>query len=334
MDRNYAELPSEPIMNYAYHNQGHLDFINMTQEWGFTFKGFTNGFSFGDLDNDGDLDAVLNNLGSTAILYENQTDVNLQHFLQVRLKGPASNPFGLGAKATLSGTDFTQSQELTLTRGFQSSVAPVLHFGLGSQEETQKLRIDWPDGYYQELENIQANQVLTIDYKEANSATKAKKQSKPPFQLITNTTKIDFQHQEDPYNDFEEEPLLPHKNSTWGPPIAVADVNGDQLEDFFVGNASGSSARLYIQLKDGTFIPEKGPWEADFNQEDTGALFFDPDGDGDQDLYVVSGDNQPNQPSSYYQDRYYINTPEGFVKSESGFTGNYSKWTGDCHRGL
>ena len=299
-----------------FKNNGYINFTNNTQNWGFNYKGFTNGFSFGDMDNDGDLDLVMNNLDDKMSLLENKTDPKTKHFLQVKFDGPQENPFGVGTKVILTYNSIIQIQELTLTKGFQSSVPPILHFGLGQQNIVDKVEIIWPDSKQQVLNNVSANQAISIAYKDASAHYNPQPKLPTKFKAITKAARIDFKHQEDNFDDFKLEPLLPHKNSNWGPPIAVADVNSDQLDDFFVGNAAGSSSRLYIQNSDGTFRLQVGPWEKDQQYEDTGALFFDADNDGDPDLYVVNGGNDPNQPGGYYQDRFYVNTPTGFVKSQ------------------
>lgn len=313
---DYTDLPSQPVDNYAFQNQGGLRFAKTTKEWGLSHKGFTNGFAYADLDNDGDLDLVMTNLDEQMSLYQNNTSPEQQHYLQLQLHGPTNNPLGIGAKVYIETDETEQVQELSLTRGFQSSVAPVLHFGLGKADIIQKLKVIWLDGKKQILENVPSNQLLELQHREAYSGRELVEAVRPKFENITAAAQINFKHQENFYDDFYHEPLLPHRYSRLGPALAVADVNGDQLEDFYIGNAEGSGSQLFLQDQEGQFHPMKGPWEDTPNFEHTGALFFDADQDGDQDLYLVHGGNNPNHPDDHYQDRLYVNTPQGFMYAD------------------
>jgi hypothetical protein len=335
---NYKDYPSVPIDNYVFKNIGDYKFSKVNEAWGLSYKGFSNGVSYGDLDNDGDLDIVINNLSDVASVFENGTDGAIsQNYLKVKLVGPESNPFGLGARVTIKTSMGQQFQELTLSRGFQSSVEPILHFGIGKELELDSVEVLWPNGSKQLLKDVSANKELEFLFKDADVKV-INHESKPKvFEDITNKLGINFTHTEDVYDDFLNEPLLPHKNSRFGPGLAVGDVNGDGLEDFFVGNAAGSSATMYMQNSTGNFETIKGPWEQDFTYEDTGALLFDADNDSDLDLYVVSGGNDPSKPNEFYQDRLYLNTKDGFVKSKqtlpkiisSGFTVISEDYDGD-----
>ena len=312
------QYPSEPLDNYAYKNLGDYTFTKSTKKWGLDYKGFSNGMAYGDLDNDGDLDLVINNLDQKISLYENRTANNGSQFLRFKLKGSEKNPNGYGAKMVLKNkiTTNVQAFEMLTTRGFQSSMEPIAHFGLGNDLGDYELNIFWPDGKEEVIEVNKINQTLILDY---SQATENKKKSSHTissrFNNITQQARINFIHEEDSYDDFIVEPLLPHKYSTQGPGLAVADINGDGLDDFFVGNASGKSSALYLQLTNKTFSEMEGPWQDDFNHEDTGALFFDGDNDGDIDLYVVSGGHDPSKNQFYYQDKLYLNTSRGFVKA-------------------
>ncbi len=310
-------LPSQPLDNYAFRNRGDLSFENVTEDWGLAYKGFSNGIAYADLDNDGDLDVVINNLGEAASLFINETNVDTSHYLSVQLKGPANNTFGLDSRVVVKTTEQQQLQEMTLTRGFQSSVAPLLHFGLGKAETIASVEITWPDGRQQRLENVPANQRLTLSYADASPEQAVAAVAERTFIKTTTARGIDFVHQEDAYDDFRYEPLLPHRNSQQGPGLAVGDVNGDGREDFFIGNAAHQEGALYQQTSEGTFTKVDGPWQADRAQEDTGALLYDADNDGDLDLYVVSGGNNTGADDAYFRDRLYVNTPQGFVKSWS-----------------
>lgn len=310
------DLPSQPLHNYIFQNTGDFQFKNVGDDSGFDFEGFSNGITYGDLDNDGDLDVVINNLDDQASLFENKAD-GYNNYLKIKIVGPEKNPLGLGTRILAFDGDQTQTQELTLTRGFQSSVEPIVHFGLGKKKIIEKLTVKWPDGSEQILEKVQANQLLIIK-KDSKATVKSKNsdvKSNFDFIDITHKSAINYKHQEDQYDDFNFEPLLPHKNSTIGPGLTVGYVNGDGLEDFFIGNAAGNEAALFVQNENQTFTEINGPWKEDVAYEDTGALLFDADNDGDLDLYVVSGGNNPLEKDTYYQDRLYTNTQGTYTRS-------------------
>ncbi|MDF9797793.1 hypothetical protein OKW21_003056 [Catalinimonas alkaloidigena] len=318
LNLDYHLLPSHPIENYAFRNQhgekNEFAFANVGESWKLNHQGFSNGIAYADLDNDGDLDVVVNNLNEPSSVFLNQTNAS-QNYIRFHLNGSVTNPLGIGSRIKVNYQGQEQTQELTLSRGFQSSVEPVLHFGLGQVEQLDRVEIIWPDGKTQLLENVQANQLLRLNYDVADHAQKSKKTNQPShFVDISEASDLNFIHREDEYDDFAIEPLLPHKNSQQGPGLAVGDVNNDGLEDFFIGNASGQSAAMYLQTSSARFEEMPGPWQNDKDQEDTGALLFDADQDGDIDLCVVSGGNDVNKADAYYQDRLYINTTEGFVK--------------------
>lgn len=314
---DYSLLPSQPLDNYAFRNNGDLTFSNVTGEWGLGDKGFSNGFACGDLDNDGDLDVVINNLDSGASVFINGSDKTAHHYLKVKLAGPKTNPFGLDSRVSVysSQGEGVQTQQLTLTRGFQSSVEPVLHFGLGKNNQVARVVVVWADGKQQILDKVRGDQLLVLNYHDARQPDTLAPRQPGPFRDITKLSGINFTHQEDKYDDFAYEPLLPHKNSAFGPGLAVGDVNRDGMEDFFIGNAAGNAGALYLQNAEGRFEEIEGPWIADKKYEDVGALLFDADSDGDLDLYVVNGGNDPSKKPDFYQDRLYMNTPAGFVKT-------------------
>ncbi|WP_282134264.1 VCBS repeat-containing protein [Seonamhaeicola maritimus] len=314
---DYREYPSTPIDNYVYKNEGNYMFSKANEKWGLIYEGFSNGVSYADFDNDGDLDLVINNLGDIASVFENETnDESPKNYLKVKFKGPKNNYFGLGTRVTLKTNKGEQFQELTLSRGFQSSVEPKLYFGLGDSN-IKALEVVWPNGNVQSINNVAVNQELEIRFEDSNRKESSIEEKSKLFKDITEESGISFKHEEDKFDDFLTEPLLPHKNSAFGPALTVGDINGDGLEDFFVGNATGSSASMYVQNENGSFSVMSGPWEADGIFEDTGALLFDADNDGDNDLYVVNGGNDATKPESFYQDRLYINTKNGFEKTDS-----------------
>ncbi len=318
-NKDYLELtykmPSETIDNYAFKNNGDLSFQTVTKDWGLSFKSYSNGSSYADLDNDGDLDIIINNIDTVIALFENKTvDMGLANYLRFELKGPNNNQFGIGASITLENNDSIQYQEHTLTRGFQSSVEPRIHFGVGQKDAVQKVTVTWPDGKKQVLENVTANQVVTVNYSEANlPETRAKELKETQlFTDITEEIKLNHRHKENDHNDFDMEVLLPHKMSQFGPTIAVADINGDQLEDFFIGGAKDTSGVFFLQNSDGSFSEMVSEMLiADKRSEDMGCEFFDADGDGDLDLYVVSGGNEYKASHPLYQDRLYLNDGKG-----------------------
>lgn len=307
---------STPVNNYIFKNNGDFSFTNMTDNWGFGEPTLTNGLSYGDFDNDGDLDLVISNVNELSCIYENKIVKKDHHFIKINFKGPETNLFGLGCIVKVKTGDLTQYQELTLTRGYQSSVPTTMHFGLNQYAAIDELTVIWPDKKQQILRNISGDQTLSLNYGDAVIAQEKSAQNQS-FKDITNQAGISFNHREDTFDDFEYEELLPYKNSQMGPGLAVGDVNGDGFEDFFIGNSEGFSGAMYLQDENGKFSETYGPWISDSLYEDTGALLFDADNNGKLDLYVVSGGNNSRKKADYYQDRLYLNTENGFIKSEN-----------------
>ena len=314
----YEKMPSFKLSNYMGQNSGHLKFENVATEWGLGEPTWSNGAAYGDLDNDGDLDLVVNNIDDEAFLYENHAAENKENnFLTVKLKtkGLIEN-----TKVFLTSGESIFSQELCSTRGFCSSVDRKLHFGLGKIKEADALYVQWPDGKTQKLEKVKAGQILELDH--ANASTIPLPVFHKSDNLVAKISPaslgIDFAHKENPFNDFDKEILLPHKQSTLGPHITKGDANGDGYEDIYIGGAANQASVLYFQNASGKFSKAPSqPWEADKACEDTDAVFFDADGDGDMDLYVVSGGGgeMANYPRTL-QDRLYINQGNGkFMKS-------------------
>ena len=306
-------IPSEKIDNFMFQNSGNLNFDNVGLKWGLEQKGFSNGAAYADLDNDGDLEIIINNIDKKATIFNNKSSEK-NNYLKIRLNGPSKNKFGLGTRIYAFSVDEKQMQELTLTRGYQSSVAPEIHFGLHQKEKIDSLKIIWQNGNTQLLKDVKTNQLLTINYADANPILN-ESPIKIKSTLFTNTDKLlQPKHKENQLNDFDKQVLLPHKMSTLGPALAVADVNNDGLEDYFIGGSFGNSSELYLQ-KNGDFIKSKIPSiEKDKLSEDLGALFFDADLDGDKDLYVVSGGYEFAKNSSMLQDRFYENDGNGHFK--------------------
>jgi hypothetical protein len=272
---------------------------------------------------------VINNANEVSYLYENKSVNKNTHYIEIKLAGPASNLFGLGSIVTAETGTTSQKQELTLTRGYMSSVPPVIHFGLGNKDIIDKLAITWPDGKQQILEHVKADQKLILKYTDAAIPGEKGTVKESAFTDITRQSGITFLHREDKYDDFEYEPMLPYKNSQMGPGLAVGDINGDGLEDFFVGNGKGFKGAMYLQTEKGTFKEMPGPWISDSLYEDTGALLFDADNDGRMDLYVVSGGNDKNEKEQYYHDRLYLNTEKGFIRCDNCLPSDLHK-SGKC----
>ena len=303
--------------NRIYQNSGHLLFEDKTHAWGLDDPSYTTSGAFADLDNDGDLDLVLNNINDPAAIYENrliQPDSTRDdaHFLNIQLRGDTLNTGGIGAKINLFYADQQQYYEHFPVRGFQSMVDPKIHVGVGAANFIDSLKILWPDGKTQRLVNIKTNQRLTLDYRQAEAKPVPAREKKPPQKLFVNETRknnINYKHTEREFIDYKFQPLIPHQYSKEGPGITVVDVNGDQREDFFVGGAIGFAGQLFLQQHDGAFTSM--PLPGDQNYEDMGALFFDADNDDDPDLYVVSGGAGLPSGSPSYQDRLYINDGQG-----------------------
>ncbi len=310
-------MPSKQLTNYIYKNNGDLTFTRYNKEWGMPEKSYSNGVAYADLDNDGDLELIVNNIDQKAFIYNNNAVENkLGNYLKLVFKGTPENRMGIGSVVTIWNNDKMQMAELTLSRGYESSMEPILYFGLAKQDHIDSLQVLWSNGKTQLLKNIRTNQKITLRYTDAGFYTQNENKSKPIFEEITNTVQPEFLHKENTFNDYKKQVLLPYKLSQLGPCISVGDVNGDGLEDFFIGNAAGASWQLYIQVTEGNFIAQEEPCTEDKSYEDIGSVLFDADGDNDLDLYVVSGGYEFPKNSQKYTDRLYINNGKGiFLKN-------------------
>jgi enediyne biosynthesis protein E4 len=310
------KMPSTKISNYIFRNAGDLTFKDQTAEWGLREPGVSTGAAYADLDNDGDLDIIVNNIHEPSSIYENTSRKN--NFLKIKLEGNGKNRFGLGAKVYIKTISGEQYQEAYPIRGFQSSMDYTLHFGIGNDSIANQVRVEWPDGNENILENIKANQTLVISKSKAHAPNRIEKNNiRSYFKDITNEVNLPLVHKENSFVDFKYEPLLLAQQSRWGPALAKADVNNDGLEDFFVGGAAGQSGELYLQTTKGFVASSSQPWAQDSLYEDVSSLFVDVDHDGHLDLYVVSGGNESRNPD-YHQDRLYRNLGKGkFVKLEN-----------------
>ena len=312
------QMPSTKLSNYLFRNNHELGFTNMTEDWGLTKKSVNNGAVYADLDNDGDLDLIISNLNDVATIYKNNTSENRHgHFLRLELKGEGKNTSGIGAKVYVKTTHNNQMQEQYTSRGFQSSVDPIMHIGLGDDSIIQSIKIKWVGGKESLLENIKADTLLVINQNTASAAkqTNTNVDAQPIFEDITQSSGINYQHHQSSFIDFKISPLLPYQLSKVGPCIAKADVNGDGLEDLFIGGSADHESILYLQTKDGKFIPATiQPWNNNKKPANTDALFFDADGDGDMDLYLVSGGADYPLNNKNYQDRFFENDGHGNFK--------------------
>jgi len=312
--------PSTKLSNYMFDNIGNLKFINKSKEWGLDTPSFSNGAAYGDLDNDGDLDLVVNNIDDEAFIYKNNSDkIPNSNFLKLKLNGPKGNSNGLGAKITLFHNDSIQYQDFKTVRGYLSSVESKVHFGLGELRKVDSIKVKWLDGKSNTIFNVKVNQQLTVNYNEGKFIAKEQPKINPVFVNVTKEVVLDsISHKENNYDDYKEQILLPHKLSTLGPALAVGDVNADGLDDFYYGGANGYSGKLMLQNGEGKFIHKSiNAFEKDKIYEDVDAVFFDFDGDKDLDLYVVSGGNEHIEGDDYYMDRLYENINGSFVRNMS-----------------
>jgi enediyne biosynthesis protein E4 len=308
-------MPSGKVHNYLFQGSKDLRFKDKSKVWGFEEEGISNGSSYADLDNDGDLDLISNNLNEPAGIYENHSRELLKNnFVKVKFKGEGMNTFGIGAKVILKTKEGQQLQQMMPTRGFMSSVEPTLLFGIGQLSDVDSLIVIWENEKMQIIKHPKINELLTLDQKNAQMLVKDFQfftQTKPLFEEVSGTFNIPYLHQENTYFDFNRELLVPFKVSIEGPKMAVGDVNGDGLEDFYVGGAKYQAGQLYLQKPNGFAFSPQQSFKADSLYEDVDALFFDADGDKDLDLYVVSGGNEFYDKMPEQFDRLYKNDGKG-----------------------
>lgn len=302
-------LPTVKIPNYAGRNLGGFMVEDVGEAWSLDQSTYSNGSAYADLDNDGDLELIINNIDQEAFIYENLSKDN--GYLALTLKGPEHNPFGIGANVKVKIGDQELTRENFNTRGFQSSVAPSLYFGLGKSKTIDELTVTWPDGKTQSLSNQAINQTLELNYENAqpvnvtttNTATQI-------LSVVTNP--FGFEHTEDDFTDFVREYLIPRQFNHEGPALAIADVNQDGRDDVYFGGARDQAGELWVQQVNGTFIPQPSSIFTQLAKaEDIAAAFFDADGDGDQDLYVSTGGNESEEGQLFSYDRLYLNDGQG-----------------------
>ena len=319
MDSVLNKMPSVKVANKAFRNLGNLKFEDATKKWGFNTPSFSNGSAYGDLDNDGDLDLVVNNVNQEAFIYRNNTESQkTNHFLSIFLKGPEENKYAVGAKVELHLGNSIINRQLIPTRGFQSSIDYKMPIGIGEATMIDSLKIIWPDHSVSVLNNPPIDTFLTIDHG-TETTSLAAINTLSELKLFTKIENDFDPHVENKYVDFHYERNVPVLLSQDGPKAAIADVNGDGLEDIIIGGSAGQLTQLYINSGDGFVKNEQDAFRAFRKNEDTALCFFDADGDGDPDLYIGSGGNEFDYKHRLMQDRLYFNDGKGNFKF-SGFS--------------
>ena len=335
-------IPVLRIPNYAFRNNGDLTFSDVSGEWGIVHPSFSNGAAFADLDNDGDLDYVINNINDVAFLYENtlydnqESPTSRNNFLRLKLTDISNRRSTAGVKVTIRyDSGWMQYHDHSVYRGYLSTVEDVIHFGLGSATRVDSLLIEWPDGNKQALYDIPAGQLMEVDYLEHGVAVPEQLMAVPAapklFRERSKGLNVTYKHQEWDKVDFYRQRTLPHKFSQSGPGLAVGDVNGDGLEDFITGKSALFDAMLFLQQGNGTFVASAITNAKDRKFEDAGLLLFDADNDGDLDLYAVSGSYEFDLNDERHQDRLYRNDGKGnFILDDGALPEELS--SGSCVR--
>jgi hypothetical protein len=314
------KAPSVKVMNALYKNLGDLRFEHTEEAWGLTEPSWSQGAVYADFDNDGDLDLAINNMNSEAGIFANRSvESKVNNYINVILDGGAGNSRGYGSKVEVYYNGKRHKNEMTPFRGYMSCSQSILNFGLGSHESIDSVIVVWPDSKISKILGPEVNQTLTVKFSE-RSNKKRQYQSQQSFVYQPSNAIDEIVHIENDYDDYINEVLIPHKMSTLGPFVAVADVNGDGSDDFYLGGSAGECGQLMIfNTSEGKYKLKNGPWCEDKNSEDGGATFFDADGDGDQDLVVTSGGNEFEENSLLYTDRLYINDGQGNFKKQNDF---------------
>jgi hypothetical protein len=330
------QIPQIKIPNYAYKNKGDLTFADVTKEWGMDLPTFSNGVVYADLDNDGDLDVLVNNINQEALVYKNnsrETTAENNHFLQISFEGDRQNRNGLGAWAEVFyDKNKRQVYENTPYRGYLSSIQNIAHFGLGGTRTLDSVVIRWPGEKVQVLRNVKADQVIhaAISNAAATGPFTTPSIANPSLlSEVTHAVNIDYVHRERDFIDFNIQKLLPHKFSEYGPGLAVGDVNGDELDDLVSGGSFFYDTQLFLQQRNGTFtrkaLQGRGDSLPEKNHEDLGLLLFDADGDDDLDLYIASGGYEMQNNTAAYQDRFYRNDGKGkFLQDTTALPQNFT----------
>lgn len=315
------QLPQTRLTSYFFKNEKGIALTNVSQAWGLSRSTVSNGAIYADLDNDGDYDLVTNNLNdSPTLLRNNANELQNNSFIKIRLKGISQNTYGSGAKIYVTTDSSKLFSEATFTRGYGSSVEPVLTIGLGKANKIRGVEVQWPGGSVSTVKDVPVNTSITVIQPESQTRHFERENNPNPVVLrdVTKDSGIDFRHKENSFIDFKGQRLLYYQPSRLGGKLAVGDVNRDGNDDVFFGGASGQPGKLFLGSDNGTFRESVGqPWSADAASEDIDALFFDADADSDPDLYVVSGGSEFITGAPLYQDRLYINDGSGnFIKAE------------------
>jgi hypothetical protein len=325
------QIPIVKIPNYGFKNTNGLLFKDVSKEWGLDIPSFSYGAVPVDLDNDGDLDYVVNNINDEAFVFENtlqQKNKNNQNFIKIKFKGTEKNRNGIGAKVTLYANGKLLMQENNPCRGYLSSVSDELFFGLGNISTFDSAYVEWPDGLHQKVSDLKINQKNTISYNVTTIQAKAENKNTTLFTPSPAQYKINFKHIEADHIDFNLQRLLPHKLSQYGPPLAIGDINNDGTDDVIIGGNGDFEAAIFIQQPNGKFLQSKLPHDTGSNArrpEHTSLLLFDADNDGDKDLYAGCGSNEWAANTPNYQDKLYINNGKGqFVLATNVLPQNYN----------
>lgn len=325
------QIPQIKIPNFAFRNKGNLRFENMTSQWGLDEPCFSSGAVYVDLDNDGDLDYVINNINEKAFVYENTLNKNKTinaNYIRIALKGPSQNLHGLGAIVKIYYDRSVQVMENNPVRGYLSSTQDIVHFGVGTIQKIDSVTVQWSNELKTVVRNVPVNQLLSLDIQQAEKIIPEKKEIVALFADVTTASGIGYRHAEMDFIDFNYQRLLPHQFSQYGPALAVGDVNGDGRDDIVTGGNTVSPALLFLQKADGSFYRQQLPADTGSNArspESLGIVLFDADGDGDLDIYMASGSSEFMPGTPNYQDRLYVNVGGGkYSIDKNALPANYT----------